>query len=279
VTDVGAALTADVWWAEPSWIEPWHLDVLSAEERDRAASYRYGPDRARFVVAAALLRLVVGMRVRATPSQVPVGRRCARCGGPHGRPVIVGTDLGVSVSHARDRVVVAVTRGVAVGVDVEEFREIDVDALSSMVLSADEGTSSPTRAGFFSTWVRKEAVLKSLGTGVDVPMTALSLAAVGAGTHVASVAGRPGADRVVVDLDAGPGHAAALALEPDPWRERSAGVHVLVHEQEAAALVRREPIGADGDLGAGWVDARAGRGPRRGHRAPGLDAGPGTGYG
>jgi 4'-phosphopantetheinyl transferase len=239
VADVGAALTADVWWAEPSWLEPWHLDVLSDEERDRASSYRHGPDRARFVVAAALLRVVVGMRVRSAPSQVPVRRRCAHCDAPHGRPVIVGTDLGVSVSHTRDRVVVAVTEDGAVGVDVEEVREIDVNRLTSMVLSADERTSSPTRASFFSTWVRKEAVLKSLGTGIDVPMTALSLTAVRAGTHVASVAGHPRADRVVVDLDAGPRHAAALALEPDrPWRERPTGVRVLVHEAEAAALVR-----------------------------------------
>jgi 4'-phosphopantetheinyl transferase len=230
-----------VWWAERSWIRPWHLDVLSRQERDRAASYRHEPDRTRFVVAAALLRLVVGERLQAAPWQVPVRRRCAHCGAAHGRPVIVGTGLGVSVSHARDRVVVAVTRAGAVGVDVEEVREIDVDALTPMVLTADEGTSSPTRAGFFATWVRKEAVLKSLGTGIDVPMTALSLTPLLAGTHAACVAGQPEADRVVVDLDAGPQHAAALAVEPDgPWRERPL-VHVTVHEADAAGLLRRPP--------------------------------------
>jgi 4'-phosphopantetheinyl transferase len=237
VVVVGASLTADVWWAQGSWTEPWHLDVLSPQERDRAASYRQESDRARFVIAAALLRLVVGQRVQVAPSRVRVRRRCARCGASHGRPVIVGTDLSVSVSHARDRVVVALVQDGAVGVDVEEVREIDVDALAPMVLSAAEATSSPTREGFFWTWVRKEAVLKSLGTGIDVPMTALSLSPAGAGTHVASVAQRPAARPVVVDLDAGSTHAAALAVDADGQRhEPPVGVQVTVHEAEA--LVR-----------------------------------------
>jgi 4'-phosphopantetheinyl transferase len=239
VTGVGAALTADVWWAEASWIEPWHLDVLSCHERERAASYRHESDRARFVVAAALLRLVVGARLQVPPSQVPVRRRCAHCRAPHGRPVIVGTHLGVSVAHARDRVVVAVIRDGAVGVDVEAVREIDVDTLTPMVLSAAEATSPTSREGFFKTWVRKEAVLKSLGTGLDVPMTALHLSRIGAGTHIASVSDRPRVHPVVVDLDAGPGQAAALALSAGGWRQDSpVGVHVTVHRAEVAAMLR-----------------------------------------
>ena len=236
---VGATLTADVWWAEASWIEAWHLDVLSPEERDRAASYRHEADRARFVVAATLLRLVVGARVQVAPSQVPVRRRCAHCRAPHGRPVIVGTHLGVSVSHAPDLVVVAVSRDGAVGVDVEQVRAIDLDTMTPMVLSAAEATSSRSPDSFFRTWGRKGAVLKCLGTGLDVPMTALSLTRVAAGTHLASVPDGSGAHPVVVDLDAGPHHAAALALDPDDRRQESPiAVHVTVHRAEVAAMFR-----------------------------------------
>ena len=70
-------------------------------------------------------------------------------------------------------------------------------------------------------------------------MTALSLRAAGAGTHVASISDRPRAHPVVVDLDAGPGHAAALALDPEGWRQEPAvGAHVAVHRAEAATLFR-----------------------------------------
>src|SRR5690348_2316687 len=103
-----------VYWTRPSidWsaAERW----LTAGERERLVAYRRAEDRARFVAAAGLLRLVVGERLGRPPASVAIDRTCPDCERPHGRPTVVGGALSVSVSHSGDRVAVAVVAGPAV---------------------------------------------------------------------------------------------------------------------------------------------------------------------
>jgi 4'-phosphopantetheinyl transferase len=131
--------------------------------------------------------------------------------------------LEVSISHSGDWVVLAMTEGASVGIDVEEVRDAEVDGLAGICFSPPELATFRTvreeerRGAFFTYWARKEAVLKATGKGMWVQMSKLTLTA-----HddlprvVASEAPEVDIDAVrMVDLDRGAGYRACMAVFTD----------------------------------------------------------------
>lgn len=94
---------------------------LDDRELERLARYQAEADRARFLLGAAMLRSAVGSQLGMQPRDVPVDRACDACGRWHGRPVVPGTRLALSVSHGGLVVVLALAVDGAVGVDVERI--------------------------------------------------------------------------------------------------------------------------------------------------------------
>jgi 4'-phosphopantetheinyl transferase len=92
---------------------------LDDRELERLERYQADADRVRFLLGAAMLRAAVGSELGRQPWHVPVDRVCEACGRWHGRPVVAGTDLSLSVSHGGLVVVVALAVPGPVGVDVE----------------------------------------------------------------------------------------------------------------------------------------------------------------
>ncbi|MFG1921393.1 4'-phosphopantetheinyl transferase family protein [Cryptosporangium sp. NPDC048952] len=146
--------------------------LLDPIEQGRRAGYRREADRARFTVAASLLRVVSGAHLGIEPLRVAVTRSCPDCDRPHGRPVLPVAGWECSVSHSGDRVAVAIGRTGALGVDVEEVSQRDDAGLREMVLAADERGDD-----FVTYWVRKEAVLKATGEGLRVSLTEIAVTA------------------------------------------------------------------------------------------------------
>jgi 4'-phosphopantetheinyl transferase len=202
-----------VWWAAPADADPALVDLLDPVETARSGRYRRAIDRDRFVVGVAITRLALSRVLRVPPDEVGLDRTCASCGRPHGapRPVDAG-HLSVSVSHAGNRVLVAVGDGIRVGVDVEPAdRAVDLATLVPATLTAAEehalGTTSSPHRGFLTYWTRKEAVLKALGTGLSTPARAVEVTAPWASP---AVVGGP-CHVVLTDLDLAPAHVGALA--------------------------------------------------------------------
>jgi 4'-phosphopantetheinyl transferase len=208
-----------VWWAAPVDPEraPALVELLDAHERDRLGRFRRAVDRARYLAAHALVRLVLAGD-GAAAARLSFDRSCP-CGTPHGKPVLPGGP-GFSLSHAGALVGVAVRPDGAVGLDVEQVRDLaDLAALAAHVQSRAERERDgvPGRAAFFRTWTRKEALLKATGAGLATPMAAVTLAADG------SVAGWAGEGRSgdqpsiqpermwLRDLTPAPDHPAAVA--------------------------------------------------------------------
>ena len=197
-----------MWWAAP--VDPEHapalVGLLDAHERERLARFRRPADRARYVAAHGLARLVLGGSGRAAAALV-FDRTC-RCGAPHGKPVLQGGP-GFSLTHAGALVGVAVHPDGAVGLDVEQVRHLaDLATMAAHVHSPAERAraASPDPAAFFRTWTRKEALLKATGEGLATPMTAITLAADGAG-----VGWGDGQRWWLRDLSPAPDHPAAVA--------------------------------------------------------------------
>ena len=147
------------------------LAVLSDAERAR---YDERPSDA-FLAGRMLVRALAGDLLGIPPERVPVSATCPDCGGPHGAPVIAGSDLHVSLSHADGLVVAAARRGAAVGVDVERST---VAAERLAAIGALTGRASVRH------WTRVEAVLKADGRGLRLDPSLVVI-----DTEVASLGG------------------------------------------------------------------------------------------
>jgi 4'-phosphopantetheinyl transferase len=216
-------VTVEVWSGLPSSERGWHQELLDAPERERRSALRRAEDRARFTVATALLKLATGSRLGIPASEVTIDRTCADCGRPHGRPRLPGCELATSISHSGDRVLVALTGGPAVGVDVEQIKPVDLAALAGQVLADDEPV--PSLPGFFGYWTRKEAVVKATGEGLRMALREVVVTPPGEPPRLLRYGDRP-VVASLADLAVGDGYLAAVAvLAPGPLRvdQRDAG--------------------------------------------------------
>ncbi|WP_161500668.1 4'-phosphopantetheinyl transferase family protein [Embleya scabrispora] len=238
-----------VWWAEPdpdAVARAW----FDAAERARYERYRRPADRARFATARALARRVLAARLDVAPGEVRFDTTCRLCGCDRGKPRVVRgpSRLDFSISHAGERVVLAVVEGAEVGVDVERIATV-AGILSSAELAAQGRLPARSRAvDAITRWTRKEALLKVYGLGLTVDPRRLTVSGAGEpprllewpdppeAARAAGVPGRlaaidpdgghphHGQDAVrMYDLAPGVGYAATVALRgpgPDTVRER-----------------------------------------------------------
>ncbi|MFD1715046.1 4'-phosphopantetheinyl transferase family protein [Amnibacterium flavum] len=146
------------------------LDGLSDAERNRYADLAPRARRDRFLVGRTFVRQVAARLFDVSPSSLSVDAQCPDCGGPHGRPVLVGGPAGVSISiaYSADIVAVAVSADHVVGIDVE-IAGSRAEELSALAV----GVTASSGADALRTWTRVEAALKADGRGLRVDHSAV----------------------------------------------------------------------------------------------------------
>lgn len=159
-------------------IHLWHVDltdpapdksieVLSAHERDRMSRLVFLRDRNRYLRSQVVLRNILAMYLLQDAADIDFEI------GTEGKPHVRASTLHFNLSHSADQAVIGLTRAGAIGVDIEERREItDSAALARAYFSASEilelqrlPVSQRSRA-FLVCWTRKEALLKATGVGL-----------------------------------------------------------------------------------------------------------------
>ncbi|EHR52880.1 phosphopantetheinyl transferase [Saccharomonospora marina XMU15] len=212
--------TCEVWWATPLDEVGDHLALLNDPERQRYEAYRKQADRARFLTARVLAKTLAGRRLGRGPAAIRFDATCSTCGKQHGPPRLPGTGIALSISHAGERVGVAVTGGPAVGLDVESTGRRADEALVSYTLNEAELATwhqlpeMERSAGFFTYWTRKEAAMKAAGKGLIIPLRGLTMSSPGTRPRLlesTDTALDPSKTRMA-DLDPGPGYRAAVAV-------------------------------------------------------------------
>lgn len=182
--------TCEVWVARVSAAVPYLgrlATVVSAVERDRVGRLLDPRQRHRALSSFGLLRLLLGRYLAQHPSDVALDRSCTECDGPHGRPRLAPEcSLHFSVAHSGDLLLFAFAQAQPVGVDVEATRgrgapPLSCDLLNAALTGAERGyvEGLPIAArwpAFLRYWTQKEAVLKTIGTGLSINPTSLQLA-------------------------------------------------------------------------------------------------------
>lgn len=163
-----------------------HLDsarrvILTPEEQARAARFRFEGDRLHWTHARSALREILGAYVATPPEAIQFTY------GPNGKPSTRGIEF--NLSHARNRAMIAVSRDVPVGIDIESIREnVEIGKLLGRIGETETAGSTEQ---LFQRWTRREARTKALGW---------------------SLMELPPPNVIAIDLEAPPGFAASAAL-------------------------------------------------------------------
>lgn len=195
--------------------------ALSADERSRAARFRFDIHRTRFTAGRAVLRHLLASYLKMRPDEVSF-RYSA-----HGKPSLAGSaaDSGLrfNFSNAGGMALAAFVLDREVGVDLEELKRVaDFAAIAERYFSAAENEAmralppESRDAAFFTCWTRKEAYIKALGEGLSVPLDSFDVTlAPGEPPRLLATRGETGgAPRWSLHaLDPGPGYVGALAVE------------------------------------------------------------------
>lgn len=217
-----------------------HERTISTDEHERAARFLRPASRDAYVAGRATVRRILGAYVQRDPSDVQFGY--APSGKPFVRRIHGDPPVSFNVSHSRDLLVLAVSGGRSVGVDVEA-----TPPRRGVALIADRYFTDRERAelaavapdardeAFLRYWTRKEACVKALGDGLARSLRSFA------------VSPRAG-ERELIEID-GQRRWTAYGLAPSP---EYTGAVVAEGEGWALALRRWGPDGASGVPRASW---------------------------
>ena len=148
--------------------------VLSEQERRRARAFYFASDRMHFVASHGLLRYVLGAYLECRPEALHFDS------GPYGKPFVRQSgarSLEFNLSHSRGMMLLAISQGDPVGVDIEGLRpDTSLLSIAEQNFQAHEFQclkALPNRLrrdAFFRCWTYKESVMKYCGDGLQRPM-------------------------------------------------------------------------------------------------------------
>jgi 4'-phosphopantetheinyl transferase len=199
-------------------------ELLPVQDRERMGQLRSAGDRDEFALSHAILARCLG----ALTGVAPTALRFAVRG--EGKPELLGPGaaLAFSLSHTAGLTLLAVTRGSAVGADVERVRPVAAAKIARRYFPAEEAAAvaaRPVRTApelFFRLWVRKEASVKAWGgrlvQGLRTPVCPPPGEGPGAAVLTRDSAGRPWRVRDLEEVAAP--YLAAVAVPGDETQGR-----------------------------------------------------------
>jgi 4'-phosphopantetheinyl transferase len=183
--------------------------LLGADERARAARFRFPRDRRRFVVRRARLRQLLGAWVGHAPEALVFTENS------HGKPILADGPP-FSLSHSADMMMLAIGDA-DVGCDIEWIDPtLDWPPLAATFFTTSERAAlaalppEAARRAFFACWARKEAFVKALGLGLSWPLDAFD---VSVSATPALLSGGEG--WAICEAPAIPGYATAIVAGDD----------------------------------------------------------------
>lgn len=146
--------------------------VLTSDEMDRAARFRFDGLRHSYVIARGTLRSLLGRYLDVPPASVRLNY------GSRGKPALP-SDAGLefNTTHSGGLAAFAFTVGCPIGVDVEQIRPLtELNDIASRFFCREEAAEilslppSERERAFFLCWTRKEAYIKAIGDGLSTPL-------------------------------------------------------------------------------------------------------------
>ena len=150
--------------------------LLSPDETERAARFRFDRDRNRYIVGRGLLRILLASALETSPESLQFTYS------PYGKPRLIQPDnlprLDFNLAHSEDCILFAFAWNRTLGVDIEAIKpDTPCDELAHNYFSEAERAAyfalpepEERRTAFFRLWTRKEAYIKARGEGLALPL-------------------------------------------------------------------------------------------------------------
>lgn len=203
-----------------------YSDLLSSDEQQRAARFRFAHLTRNFIVDHGRMRLILGAYAEVAP------RDLVFTFNEFGKPELANdsASLRFNLSHTNGLSLLAVCRDSPVGIDVEavrrmnDWRDIAQSHFSQSEIAELQGTTEfDQQNAFFRCWTRKEAFLKAHGRGLSIPLDSFAVSLDREGTPALLECNWDPEETKrwsFVSLDLGVQFAGALAVEGMNWKVR-----------------------------------------------------------
>ena len=201
-------------------------EVLSSDERNRAARFHFPHDRQRFVASRAWLRTILAgfLEIDARDLRFSYSKKDK----PFVGPAHADSGITFNMSHSGGIALYAFARRREIGVDVEQIRSnFDIEPIARQffsVLEQQQLAALPEDSrpdAFFRCWTRKEAYIKAVGDGLSLPLSQFDVSLESWGTN-ALLATRPDSSEAgqwrLREVPAGAGYSAALCVRGQDWK-------------------------------------------------------------
>ena len=198
-------------------------NTLSLEERTRAEKFFFDRDRNAYITARGVLRQLLAHYLHRPPSELQFGYQA------RGKPFLANPSadqpLNFNVAHSRNIALLAFTAGPSVGVDVEFIRtDIASEEIAARYFAPQEVAelhalpAGQRPIAFFLGWTRKEAYVKALGDGLQIPLASFCVSLTP--SQPATLESADSSRWTLQNLSPGPGYAGALIAEGKDWTLR-----------------------------------------------------------
>ncbi len=159
-----------------AYVDPFSC-ILSADEIQRATRFRFNHHRQRYIIARAVLRQILQLYTERSAAELVF------LSGERGKPHLQDNalDLQFNISHSHDMAVYALTTRAEIGVDIEKMEPRFSEGIAERFFSQDEYAQlsllpeNQQIPAFYYLWAGKEAIIKALGEGFHMPLSAFSI--------------------------------------------------------------------------------------------------------
>jgi 4'-phosphopantetheinyl transferase len=167
------------------------LRLLSDDETQRAARFRFDKHRNRFISGRATIRQILAARGNCSPGDISF--ELNRYGKPSLAKPATAREIHFNASSSDTLGAIAISKAVPLGLDIEKVKSDnarDYDAIVASEFSSAENDwyqkhDTPGRIRvFFEFWTCKEAYLKALGIGLSGKLDSFSINLEGAEPRV-----------------------------------------------------------------------------------------------
>lgn len=210
-------------------VEPFELSTfektLSDDERARAARFCLQKHKGYFVAARGILRTILSCYLKEDPDQLQFKY------GRYGKPALnqtgsPGADICFNLSHSAGLLLVVVSAGRELGIDLEQIQPalVSEEMVKEVFPEHEQAMFYALNAAlqpkmFFEQWVRKEAYLKARGIGLSVPLNQLKISSTsGEGSLCLEGDEAKESDWTIHPLDVSGEYSACLVVKGNGWQ-------------------------------------------------------------
>lgn len=149
--------------------------ILNQEEKENASNFKETYQKKYYILSHVILRLLLSKYTGVDPALIEIHKN------KYGKPFITSHNLQFNISHSKNKLAIAIAV-CEVGIDIEYVNpNFDINEILNVTLSINEELNikklkpNLQKKQFYLYWTKKEALLKAIGTGINMDLNKLEI--------------------------------------------------------------------------------------------------------